>query len=305
MNSSLKILVVVVVVFFAGCTTPQSTTPPPAAPETPQQIGNTTAPSSLPPTALVGSPVHSESLSLGADSFTFSGPPVRTSYPNTWTILKNTGYESAYDETFRNPAWVAYHLSGPVGTTAPRSSGYPTDPRSTAGVTATDYPPSYDHGHMAPNEAIAVFFSDAAQAETFLMTNMVPQKPGLNRGPWKALETLEYSKWEQEFHDVWVIDSPVYTTADGQPINPSNRYGAKQVCIPVACFKVIWVKDAAGNLNTLAFIMPQDPGTGHKPKEYLTSIREIERRTGLNFNASWTTAKQDLIEKTVASDLWP
>lgn len=236
--------------------------------------------------------------------YLFGAAPTSTTYPNPWIVLKNEGYESAYDETFKNPAWVAYHLSGPVGTTAPRSSGYPTDPRSTAAVTAADFPPGYDHGHMAPNEAIAEFFSDAAQAETFLMTNMVPQKPGLNRGPWKSLETLEYSKWEQEFHDVWVIDGPVYTTADDQPINPTNRYGAKQVSIPVACFKIIWVNDAAGKVKTLAFIMPQDPGTSHHPADYLTSIREIERRTGLNFNSSWTTVKQDAVETVTATDIW-
>ena len=304
MRPSWKAFVLVGAVFLVGCTTPSSTPPPPPAPVGPQQNSNPPAPPP-PPAPLVVSPIHADVLPVGSDSYTFSGPPTRTTYPNSWTVFTSTGYESAYDETLKSPVWVAYHLTGSAGTSAPRPSGYPTDTRSTAAVTAADFPPGYDHGHMAPNEAIAEFYGDAAQMETFLMTNMVPQKPGLNRGPWKSLETQEYSTWEPEFHDVWIFDGPVYTTADDQPINPTNRYGPKNIPIPAACFKIIMTKDASGKVKVLAFIMPQDPGTGHKPKEYLTSIREIERRTGLNFNPSWTTAKQDLVEKAVASDVWP
>lgn len=284
----LRVVVVAAMVWLTSC----STTPP--AQPTP----------SVQPVTEVVTPQHA-SPPAPTNRFLLADAPTSTTYPNPWVVLSNVGYQSAYDETFRNPAWVSYHLSGTAGTSAPRPSGYPTDTRSTAAVTAADYPPGYDHGHMAPNEAIAEFFGDAAQAETFLMTNMLPQKAGLNRGPWKSLETLEYSRWEPEFHDVWVIDGPVYTTADDQPINPTDRYGTKQVCIPVACFKVIMVQDGSGKIRTLAFIMPQDPGTGHKPKEYLTSIREVERRTGLNFFSAWTAARQDAIETVVAADVWP
>src|ERR1019366_2445215 len=74
--------------------------------------------------------------------YLFSDAPSATTYPNSWTILTNIGYESAYDETFENPAWVAYHLTGPAGTPAPRpSAGYPTDTRPQSRVSETDYEP--------------------------------------------------------------------------------------------------------------------------------------------------------------------
>ncbi|MEO6876568.1 MAG: DNA/RNA non-specific endonuclease [Opitutaceae bacterium] len=238
-------------------------------------------------------------------AYLYSDAPTRAGYPNRWTLLTNAGYESAYDETFRNPAWVAYHLHGTAGTSAPRQNGYTTDLRTVAKVAQTDYPHGYDHGHMAPNEAIAEFYGDAAQAETFLMTNMLPQRHGLNAGPWKSEETMEYAKWEPEFHDVWVIDGPVYTTADGQALVPTDRYGAKQVGIPVACFKIVMTKRSGGQIQTLAFIMPQEPGPGHAAREYLTSIREIERRTGLNFFSSLPKAKQDALETGTARAVWP
>lgn len=277
---------------LAGCSSPSSSPSPIVT---------------SPPTPAVESvsPTHALPPSVSGDKFLLSDAPTSTSYPNSWTVLTNIGYESAYDETFRNPVWVAYHLPGrPVAVLERPNSNYPTDTRTTSLVTATDYPAGYDHGHMAPNYSIALYFGEAAQAETFLMSNMLAQKPGLNRGPWKSLETLEYTNWAISGHELWVICGPVYTTADDQPINPTERYGAKAVCIPVACFKIEIMEDEAGGIRTLAFIMPQNPGTGHKPKDYLTSIREIERRTGLNFFSTWTKAKQDALETVTAGDVW-
>ena len=275
---------------MAGCLspTPQATTATAAQPAANAQVEMAAAPATM----------------TTGDRFLYADAPVASGYPNSWTVLENIGYESAYDETFRNPVWVAYHLAPPAHTPPPRPSiGYPTDSRTESKVTAADFPSGYDHGHMAPNEAIATFFSAAAQNETFFMSNMVAQRPGLNRGPWKSLETQEYSNWARG-HELWIICGPVYTTAADQPVAPADRYGAKQVCIPVACFKIEMTKDGSG-LHTLAFIMPQDVGTGHKPAEFLTSIREIEKRTGLNFFSSLPQAKQDEIEEKIATSLWP
>lgn len=250
-------------------------------------------------------PPHATSITTG-DKYLYADAPVAHGYPNSWTLLTNIGYESAYDEKFKNPAWVAYHLPGREGTPIDRpDSIYPTDLRTTSKVTAKDFPPGYDHGHMAPNYAISFYFGEEAQNETFLMSNMVAQRPGLNRGPWKSEETAEYVKWTAPGHDVWVICGPVYTTADDQAVTPTQHFGAKNVCIPVACFKIVMRVDQSNQVQTLAFIMPQDEAAGHAPKEYLTSIREIERRTGLNFFSSLKQLNQDAIELGVSAALWP
>lgn len=250
-------------------------------------------------------PPSATSITSG-DKYLYADAPVANAYPNSWTLLPNIGYETAYDETFKNPAWVAYHLPGKEGSPIDRpTTGYPTDMRTVSKVTAADFPTGYDHGHMAPNYAISFYFGDDAQKETFLMSNMVAQRAGLNRGPWKSEETAEYVKWVSSGHDVWVICGPVYTTADDEPISPTKRFGAKNVCIPVACFKIVMRVDASGQVQTLAFIMPQENAAGHPPKEYLTSIREVERRTGLNFFSSLKQANQDAIELVVSPALWP
>jgi len=248
---------------------------------------------------------HTALSTTTGDQFLYADAPVSSGYPNSWTVLSNIGYNSAYDETYKNPAWVAYHLTGATQTVQPRPSGYPTDTRTVSKVDAADYPRGYDHGHMAPNYSIALHFGDAAQGETFLMSNMLPQRPGLNRGPWKVVETAEYTTWAPAYHDVWVICGPIYTLSANEPVNPSNRYGPKQICIPVACFKVVFAKGTDGDLKTLAFIMPQENASGHRPTEFLKSIREVERRTGLDFFSSLSQTQQDEIETKVATQLWP
>ncbi len=54
----------------------------------------------------------------------------------------------------------------------------------------------------------------------------------------------------------------------------------------------------------MAFIMPQEGAAGIKPAEFLTSSREVERRTRLNFFSSLPQNKQNEIEAKVAAKLW-
>lgn len=46
----------------------------------------------------------------------------------------------------------------------------------------------YDLGHMVPNAAINEQYGKLSQMETFLMSNVSPQKAELNRGVWVKLE---------------------------------------------------------------------------------------------------------------------
>lgn len=172
------------------------------------------------------------SKSASFDSFVFSEAPSRTTYPNEWVVLKNSGYESAYDEKFKNPVWVAYHIAAPKQYhPKARPSGYTTDIRTTSPLSQTDYPSGYDHGHMACNETMGEFFGDAAQADSFLMTNMVPQRHGLNAGPWKTVETEERTDWVTNYREIWVFAGPVYTATDSEPIAPVNEFDLWRVCI--------------------------------------------------------------------------
>ena len=124
----------------------------------------------------------------------FAGQPVTT---NVYVVLTNRTYVVAYDKTTMNPAWVAYKLYRPKSFDAPsRPSSFRTDKRLPE-IPVSDYytDTGFDRGHMAPNYGIAVCYGKGGQKETFLMSNVIPQTPGLNRGPWRFLEESEIRKW--------------------------------------------------------------------------------------------------------------
>ena len=103
-------------------------------------------------------------------------------------LLTNVAYRVAYDTEARGPAWVAYDLEPEEVVTAPRAPfAFRADPRVPESDVAADYAGSgYDRGHMAP--AADFNFDRDALESTYLLTNILPQEPKLNRGAWAQYE---------------------------------------------------------------------------------------------------------------------
>jgi endonuclease G len=212
------------------------------------------------------------------------------------TVLNNIGYYSGYSEEKRNPLWVAYKIdASSKNYNLKRPRGFKTDVRTFSRIDPDDYKSSgYDRGHMAPNSAISSQYGRQAQLETFLMTNICPQSPDLNRKIWQKLEKLE-TEYAQNFETVWVITGPVFDEHIQQLKNGIE--------IPDAFFKILF-DEQQGNLRTLAFLIPQTV-TGKEPIEkFITSIDEIERLSGLDFLAPLSDKNEDQLEAAVANSLW-
>ena len=64
---------------------------------------------------------------------------------------------------------------------------------------------------------------------TFLMSNIVPQRPDLNQGPWLLLEERIARGYASTLGQVWVVTGPIF---DAQP-----EYLASRVEIPDAFFR--------------------------------------------------------------------
>lgn len=213
-------------------------------------------------------------------------------------ILENTGFIAGYDEERGNPAWVAYRAFEPASFTAPdRPETFLPDPRTRARIHPDLYTNSgYDRGHLAPNFAIAVLHGEEAQAETFAMSNIIPQSPALNRQLWRDLEQRIIRRYTKRFTEVWTITGPVYP--DGEPQTLANR-----VAIPEACFAII-IDEHEKGLRALAFLIPQDVSGTENPAQFLTSIREIETRTGLDFLTAFGQEVQEALEPHPNLRVW-
>lgn len=223
----------------------------------------------------------------------YAGAPV--SAPGL-VYLTNRTYTVAFDPQTMNPAWVAYKLEYGGGGTAPkRPSKFRKDKRLRQPVAHEDYTHSgFDRGHMAPSYAIGVRHGKAAQRETFLMSNVIPQTPGLNQGPWRILEEHVATEWAQE-GPVWVVTGPLYE---------GDTYTLpKGVWVPEACWKVfIQRPDTNAPPRAVAFIMPQrvlhkDPYTN-----FVTSVDEVEKRTNMDFFPGLVDETERIIE--AEAELW-
>lgn len=102
--------------------------------------------------------------------------------------LCNTAYVSLYSPSKRAVIAVSERLiPSPSLGNVTRIDRFHADPRITLGPKPSEYIGSgYDKGHMAPADDASTF---EEMDESFLMTNMTPQNPTLNRGAWKSLET--------------------------------------------------------------------------------------------------------------------
>lgn len=121
--------------------------------------------------------------------------------------LINLDYIVDFDAVRQLPFWVAYELS-PEETRgeARRNSSFKQDPRLKNGPVHANYTHSgFDRGHMKP--AADSKSSQKRMDASFLMSNVAPQTPALNRGSWKQLEA-SVRTWAEAYGAIHVVCGP-------------------------------------------------------------------------------------------------
>lgn len=222
--------------------------------------------------------------------------------PLTWTrIFRNPNFMLGYSDLRGNPLWVSYSVKS-VAEDAPhykRPSSFTSDWRSINKVSHADYTGSgYDRGHMAPNYAISSLYGRDAQLNTFLMSNITPQKPGLNRKLWQRLEEVEVKYFTQLNDRIWVLTGPVFSG------EVERLKTAANVEIPDAFYKIYVFPKADGKPQMLAFLMPQKVRGNESLSRYVTSVDEIEAQTGLDFFSELEDSIEDKEEAAINPASW-
>lgn len=218
--------------------------------------------------------------------------------PESLTVLLNTGYVLGYDEVRKAPLWVSYFVREVKEKKYVRQNHcFKADPRTRANVQPRDFTRSgFDRGHIAPAKLIQVVYGEKAGCETFLMSNMAAQYPRLNRGIWKYLEDRE-NRYALNDEKILIIAGPIFSA---QP----ETIGDTGIGIPVAFYKIL-VKRDGGRLFSMAFVFPNaEEDQGKLSEDNLTSIDEIEAKTGLNFFYKLDEKTQDYIESYRANRIW-
>ncbi len=207
----------------------------------------------------------------------------------TITLLANQYFCVGYVENQGNPAWVAYELRDmPAPLPRLKRPNFKTDTRTRSQIRPDDYTHSgYDRGHMAPNFSMSCCYGKAGQSETFLMSNIVPQKHTMNAGVWKTIEELEFLNLAARYECVWIVTGPIYNNANSPKLN-------HKVNVPDACFKIIVMRNTRG-VFARAYIVPNGE-TASNPEKYRVSIDEIEKQTRLDFFAELPDDLENALE---------
>lgn len=213
-------------------------------------------------------------------------------------VLENRGYVAGYSESMRNPLWVTYRIFDIHKVSyGKRQSRFSVDTRTQTQVSHNDYTHSgYDRGHMAPNYGIATRYGSEAQKETFLMSNVIPQNPIVNRHLWKDLEMRVAKRYGRYFGEVWVVTGPVF---QGEIKKLDSG-----IPVPSAYYKII-VDERNGELRALAIMVPRYVPPYTRIKTCLVSIDEIEQVTDLDFFPGLPADVEAELESERATRLWP
>lgn len=214
-------------------------------------------------------------------------------------VLRNEAFMLEYSETLANPLWVTYKVTQQQFKSGKRPSRFQADWRSLRGIKHDDYTGSnYDRGHMAPNYVIASRYGKLAQHETFLMTNITPQTPTLNRRSWQRLEEIISNDFSQWHGDFWVVTGPIFS-------DKPDRLKNTKIAIPRAFYKIL-IKPATAESQeiALAFIFPQNAKATANLMSFLTTIDDVEQQTGINFFSKLDDKFEAVLEANKTPEAW-
>lgn len=177
--------------------------------------------------------------------------------PNT-KVLCNSFYAIVYDE--KNHANVfSTEIAQDRVVKVPRLDDFRADKRVADAATPEDYTNSgYDRGHMVP---AADADAPNEMSDTFLMTNMTPQLPSVNRVAWKNLEERVRSTPFK-----YVVTGAYYSAT-------SKKIGKHNVPVPDMLFKVTWFADGKNAVYIVDNVTP-------KSQVSTMSLDELEAKLG-------------------------
>ncbi|MBZ5583508.1 MAG: DNA/RNA non-specific endonuclease [Acidobacteriia bacterium] len=201
-------------------------------------------------------------------------------------VLDKSYFVVCYDPGHKIPTWVGYALTkdDASATAADRNKGnydFKPDPALKGSPRAenADYAKSgYDKGHMAP----ANDFKRSVEAlkATFVLTNSVPQRHGVNGGKWAEVEAAVHSLAIKS-GTVWVFSGPVFAGA-----SPMKTIGRDKVAVPTHTYKVVLCVHPDGKKEMFGFVLPNIEKPSGSVSDYTQSLRFVETLVGLDFFSS-------------------
>ncbi|EDP98246.1 DNA/RNA non-specific endonuclease [Kordia algicida OT-1] len=213
----------------------------------------------------------------------------------TGQIVHHEGYSLSYNEAFEQAEWVAYELkkNQVVYTDFKRPYFEQDEAVTTESAHWRNYKKSgYDRGHLCP--AADRKYTKAAFTETFLTSNISPQKHDFNAGIWNRLEQ-KVRYWAKKYDGVYVVTGGILE-------NNLKTIGSEAVAVPNYFYKIL-LDNSGGSTKIIAFLVPHKDSD--KPLyEFVVSVDELEKRTGIDFFPELEDTKENKLEAMTTYKQW-
>ena len=212
-------------------------------------------------------------------------------------IIRHEGYTVSYNSDYKVANWVAYELTDMEvnNKKVERSNKFVSDP-DVKGATATneDYTRSgYDRGHLAP--AADMKWSAKAMRESFYLSNICPQAPGLNRGVWNDLEA-QCRMWAKDNGSLYIITGPIFG-------DDMKRLGKNRVAIPAGFYKVLCFYTGS-QYKGIGFLFENRDYNEKFSKAMAVPIDKVEKATGIDFFPAIPDDEEKRMEKSIDWGSW-
>ncbi|HJR09312.1 MAG TPA: DNA/RNA non-specific endonuclease [Pyrinomonadaceae bacterium] len=224
-------------------------------------------------------------------------------------LMEKPQYALSYHRDNGRPNWVSWHLDPTWLGSAPRQNDFRPDPSLPAGwyqVQSTDYSGSgFDRGHHTPSADRTSTVAD--NSATFFMTNMMPQAPDNNQGPWNFMEQ-DLRTLVSQGNELYIIMGGAGQGGTGSNGGVTQTVAGGKVTVPAQTWKVVLVQpqgtDDVARVTTstrvIAVLMPNTQGIRNIDwRTYRVSVDQIEQLTGLDFFSNVPANIQAVIEAQV------
>ena len=213
----------------------------------------------------------------------------------TGQIITHNSYNLSYSEKHEQAEWVAYTLTNKdlINTNFKRPY-FNEDPKvRTKSAHWRSYKNSgYDRGHLCPAGDRKA--SKKLYDEAFFTSNVSPQKHSFNAGIWNKLEQ-KTRYWAKKHHHLYVITGAILE-------DNLKTIGKDKVSVPKYFYKIL-LDYTKPEIKTIAFLIPHKESK--KPLyNFIVSIDEIEKKTGINFFPELPNKLEENLEATKNYKNW-
>ncbi|RXK85251.1 DNA/RNA non-specific endonuclease [Filimonas effusa] len=245
-------------------------------------------------------PGPADTITSGANNNMRLGNPTMAkpeSAMNENYLINQVYYIESYSRNRGIPNWVSWHFQSEDKGTVGRQddfrpfTGLPSGWYQVAGNSYSYATNGFDRGHNCPSGDRTSSY--VANSSTFYMTNMIPQSPNLNQGPWSELEDQLRDNFVGTSNEAYIIMGSYGQGGLGRgKTDTAKTIDNGRVTVPKKVWKVAVILPKAdgddlmritANTTILAVNMPNAEnlyGTSDAERKawrnYLTTVAEIE-----------------------------